>query len=148
MPDVQEYERIQFKMQRIRRHLDDDVDRIHADAAQLMDWKYYITRNPIVSLAAVSAAGFLLVPRARPAPENKVYLDPETSREVALKAGPVQVEQQTAGAEQGMLMTLGALAVNTLVKAGINYATEQVRQTWLKSPQNSPRSPFEEREIS
>jgi len=135
MVDIQEVERIQFKMQRIRRHMDEDVDRLQADAAQLMDWKYYLQRYPIVSVAAISAAGFLVVPRSRPAPVNRVYLDPETSREIAEATETLHVENDqsmnTQGAEKGIIMTLGALAANTLVKAGMAYITQQLRQTWL-----------------
>jgi len=135
MVDIQEVERIQFKMQRIRRHMDEDMDRLQADAAQLMDWKYYLQRYPIASIAAISAAGFLMVPRSRPAPVNRVYLDPETSREIAENTETLHVEDEqnhdTPGAEKGIVMTLAALAANTLVKAGMAYVTQQLRQTWL-----------------
>ncbi|WP_437225323.1 hypothetical protein SH661x_004014 [Planctomicrobium sp. SH661] len=132
MPDIDEVERIQFKMQRIRRHMDDDVNRIQAEAAQLMDWKYYIRRHPIASLAAISAAGFMLVPKSQPPVEKKVYLDPDVSREIVRNTGQVQLHQPEQTVKQGLLFSLGAIALNTLVKAGVAYAGQQMRQTLMK----------------
>jgi len=133
MMDLQEIERIQFKMQRIRRHMNDDVDRLQADAAQLMDWKYYVRRHPIASMAAVAAAGYFLIPSATPPAENRVYLDPDVSREFTEKTENVsRTEVRAEQAGQGLLLSLGAMAGNALIKAGLNYLSQQLRETWLK----------------
>jgi len=144
MADIQEVERLQFKMQRIRRHMDEDVDRLQADAAQLMDWKYYVRRHPLATMAAISAAGYFLIPTPSPPAENRVYLDPDTSREVAERVEklhrddePLTNLQETR--QQGLLLTVGAMAINALLKAGMNYASQQLRATWLQEFQSPPK---------
>lgn len=143
MVDMQEVERLQFKMQRIRRHLDEDVDRLQADAAQLMDWKYYIRRHPLASMAVASVAGYFLVPSSSPSVENKVFLDPEVSREIAEQFEQRQGGEQFAAAQeapkQGLMMTLGAVAVNALLKVGMNYVSQQLRETWKQEFQAPSR---------
>lgn len=131
MLDQQDIERIQFKMKRIRGNLDDDLQRIQEDASQLMDWKYYLRRHPIASVAAAAAAGFMLIPRSKPPAETKVYLDPDVSREVAAGMNQVRTDDSEPQARTGVLVALGTLALNTLVKFGVNYASQQVRNAFL-----------------
>jgi len=146
MVDAQEIERIQFKMQRIRRHMNDDVDRIQEDAARLMDWKYYLERHPIVSIAAVAAAGYFLVPAGRPVEEKKVYLDPDVSRELASQTEKLHVgiEETPPVMKKGVIVSLGALVLNTVVKAGMAYAGQQLRAT-LVQDFSTPRKRHEEK---
>lgn len=132
MPDIQDVERIQFKMQRIRRHMDEDVNRLQADAAQLMDWKYYILRHPVASLAGVVAVGYLLVPKPRKATETKVYLDPDVSREALADNGKIEIDQREEVAQQSILTTLATLAVSTLAKSAVSYAGQQIRSSFLQ----------------
>jgi hypothetical protein len=144
MLDQQDIERIQFKMKRIRGHLDDDLQRIQEDASQLMDWKYYLRRHPFASVAAVAAAGFMLIPRSKPPAETRVYLDPDVSREVTAGVHEVRVEEGEPQVKQGMMMALGTLALNTLIKVGMNYATQQVRNAFLGDFQTVKRDHHQE----
>lgn len=144
MLDQQDIERIQFKMKRIRGHLDDDLQRIQEDASQLMDWKYYLRRHPFASVAAVAAAGFMLIPRSKPPAETRVYLDPDVSREVTAGVHEVRVEEGEPQVKQGMMMALGTLVLNTLIKVGMNYATQQVRNAFLGDFQTVKRDHHQE----
>jgi hypothetical protein len=144
MLDQQDIERIQFKMKRIRGHLDDDLQRIQEDASQLMDWKYYLRRHPFASVAAVAAAGFMLIPRSKPPAETRVYLDPDVSREVTAGVHEVRIEEGEPQVKQGMMMALGTLALNTLIKVGMNYATQQVRNAFLGDFQTVKRDHHQE----
>ncbi|SFI76678.1 hypothetical protein [Planctomicrobium piriforme] len=129
MTETEEAERLQMRMQRIRRRMDSDVVDLMSDAQQLLDWKYYIRRHPVACVAAIAAAGFFLVPKARQSVEKKVYLDPQVSREVALNSDKLHVEQAEEVAKQGLLMSAGALVLNTLVRAGVAYAGQYLRNT-------------------
>ncbi|WP_437186932.1 hypothetical protein SH668x_000303 [Planctomicrobium sp. SH668] len=140
MVDQEEIERIRFRMRRVRRHLNDDVERLHSDTAQLFDWKYYVARHPVASIGAIVALGYMLVPSKSKATEEKVYLDPDVSRAYLEHAPEPVVESTEQKATQGIFLSLGAFALNALVKAGLNYASQQVRSTFLNDFQSTKPS--------
>jgi len=131
-------DRLQLRMQRIRRRLDTDVDGILQDAQQLLDWRYYVQRQPLGSLIAMSLLGYLLVPSRREAPVQKVYLDPEVSREYVAQKPPVsEARQEAAPVGQGIFLSLATLALNTAVRSGITYATSVIQDVLQREFQMS-----------
>ncbi|HWL08570.1 MAG TPA: hypothetical protein VNQ76_09205 [Planctomicrobium sp.] len=131
-------ERLQLRMQRIRRRLDVDVDDIINDAQQLLDWKYYLRRQPIASVIGLAVVGYFLVPSKKTAPIQKIYLDPGVSRDVVQNAGPIQVSPSDnassteAAPGAGLLLSLGTLALNMAVRTGMNYGIQFVREAFIK----------------
>jgi hypothetical protein len=133
MSDSRSAEMLQLRMARIRRRMDADVEGLLSEAQQLLDWTYYIKRHPIACVVAAASLGFFAVPKLRPPVEKKVYLDPEVSREIAGQAGPVHVEQPVEEtAKKGLLFSLGALALNTALRAGMTYAKQHFRTVWKR----------------
>jgi hypothetical protein len=135
-------EEIRRQMASIRGRMDDDAEGVRVNALQLMDWKYYIRRHPVASLAAVAAAGYFLVPKASPLQEKKVYLDPEATRKILNEQGPIQVAAASntaspTGAKGGLLMSLGALALNAAIRYGTTYAEQRMRQALRKDFQET-----------
>lgn len=59
------------RMRAVRNEMDEDVVDLMEDAKSLLDWKEYVRRFPLVSLAAAGVVGFVLVPAKR----KKVNLD-------------------------------------------------------------------------
>jgi hypothetical protein len=134
--DIPTVDDIRRQMANIRGRMDDDAEAVRMNALQLMDWKYYIRRHPVASLIAVAAAGYLLVPK--PAQSKKVYLDPEATEKILNDQRSLHVETRAeekasnAGAKGGLLMSLGALALNAALRYGTAYATQRMRQAFLK----------------
>jgi hypothetical protein len=136
MSDSRSAEMLQLRMARIRRRMDADVEGLLSEAQQLLDWTYYIKRHPLACVVTAAALGFLAVPKLRPAVENKVYLDPDVSRELVAQAGEVQVEQPVeTAATKGLLFSLGALALNTALRAGMACAAQYFRTVWTRELQ-------------
>lgn len=58
-------ERIRRQMHEIRREVGADVQGIVDSAQELSDWRYYVRRNPWLSVGAAFAVGFMVSPRRR-----------------------------------------------------------------------------------
>jgi hypothetical protein len=58
-------DKIRRHMQSIRREVDADVRGIVQSAHELSDWRYYVRRNPWLSVGAAFAVGFMVSPRRR-----------------------------------------------------------------------------------
>ncbi len=144
MTQTEEAERLQKRMQRIRRRLDTDVDELLTDAQQLLSWKYYLLRHPIASMVGISAITYFLIPTKRPVAVNKVYLDPEASRELMKKTDSVSSEIPEEAAKQGFILSLASLAVNSLIRTGLSYAVQSCKASLLKD-YLSPGAPMKGR---
>lgn len=131
MPETSEVDRLRFRMERIRHHMDDDMEGLVANAQQLMDWKYYVRRYPLGTMGAVALAGYLLVPKPKPKIEKRVYLDREGARELARNNDRIILEE-SEGASPGMFKSVGILAANALVRAGLAYLGQQLGHTGVK----------------
>lgn len=59
-------EDIQREMLRVRANLRADMQNFAQRARETTDWRHYVGRYPWLSLAAVAAAGYLVVPQKRP----------------------------------------------------------------------------------
>ncbi len=144
MISSEEAERLQLRMQRIRRRLDTDVDEILNEAQQLLDWKYYIRRHPIPSMICTAVVGYMLVPSRQPAPVHRAVLDPDASREFLAKSLPltehsVREPETKEAAQTGVILSLGTMALNMAVRSGMNYGMRYLREVLLKdfvSPSN------------
>lgn len=133
MSSQREVDLLQLRMQRIRRRVDSEVEDLISDAEQIFSWKYYVVRNPIACSVGAALLGYLLVPQKRPQVVSKVYLDPEASQKIVDHSVELHPDAaSSADAKSGLLLSLGALGLNMLVKSGISYASRFVKDTMLK----------------
>lgn len=123
--DSRDVDRIRYRMQRVRRHLDENVDEIVANAQQMFNWRYYVRRHPWVSLGAALAAGFLIVPRPKVVTDRRVYLDREAAETLARHNDRLVIEEEE-GASPSLFKSMGIMAANALVRAAISYVGQQV----------------------
>ncbi|MCA8996051.1 MAG: hypothetical protein KDA80_03680 [Planctomycetaceae bacterium] len=119
MSETTEAERIQYRMNRIRRHLSGEVDGVVGSAEQLLDWRYYVERNPFACVAVSAIAGFFLVPGPRAPVERRIYLDADAARELAKNRREDIVVHHEEGASPGLLKSVALMASNALVRAAI-----------------------------
>lgn len=69
-------EEIRARMRSIRSELPYDMDDAREQIQQLSDWKFYVRKMPIASVACVAAVAFLAVPSAKqPARQIRVGSD-------------------------------------------------------------------------
>ena len=133
MKESPEVDRIRFRMQRIRQHMDDDVDGLMANAQQLMDWKYHVRRHPMAAIAVAALAGYLLVPKPRAKVEKRVYLDRDGARELASHNDRIILEE-SEGASPSLFKSASIMAANALVRAGLAYMGQQIGKTSAEDP--------------
>ncbi|WP_437193890.1 hypothetical protein [Planctomicrobium sp. SH527] len=133
MASESDVDRLQLQMHRIRRRVDSDVGELLTEAEQLFSWKYYVVRNPVACSVGAALLGFMLVPAKKHQVVSRVYLDPEVSQKIADQTAGVPIEsEQPSEVKSGLILSLGALALNTLVKSGVSYASHFVKETILK----------------
>ncbi|WP_168565586.1 hypothetical protein [Crateriforma spongiae] len=60
-------EAIKRRMREIRTELPYDVDNARHQVQQLTDWRYYVRRFPVLTLATTAAVAYALVPRRKDA---------------------------------------------------------------------------------
>jgi hypothetical protein len=135
---------LRARMHRVRHRLDDEVAGLRDNAQRLMDWKYYVRRHPWLTLGAAAVAGYLAIPK----PANgatKVYLDAETARRLVEQPERVVFESApppVSTAATGVLASVGTMALNILVRTGMNLLAEQ----WRAPPGTAKASPAANKE--
>jgi hypothetical protein len=113
--------REQMAFIRVRAHR--QADKLGEETRQFLDWKHYVRLFPWGALAAAAAIGYFVVPRrirvTRPDAETLAQL----AREQRLVIAPAETAPQR---KPGMIESAFNLLGNTLLRAGIAYAGQQV----------------------
>jgi len=137
---VDEAEKIRKEMARIRRGLPGEIQDIKESARTMTDYRYYLQRHPWACMGAAVAIGYLIVPNRT----RIVSPDVETLEQLAkknkllVKAQPNMEKQQP-----GPLNMLFKLAANSLLRAGVAYAGQQLGRAFAE-----PESPAAERKAT
>jgi hypothetical protein len=115
-------EKIQRRMSELRRELECNVREVSRGARVMTDWKFYVRKFPWAVAGAALVAGYLLVPKRKPV----VKPDPEMIEEL-VRQKKIKVESVTKQPDQpGMMKSLLMMGLTYAVKAGAQYATQQM----------------------
>jgi len=111
-------------MESIRSNLPYDMDDARDELKQLADWRYYVSKLPLTSLAAGAVVGYLLVPSK------------STSQRKATAANKEAVEEEAAESSfvGGLLGSVAAMALRTAT----TLAVRQVSNTLFNQSQQPP----------
>jgi len=115
---------IRGRMESIRSNLPYDMDDARDELKQLADWRYYVSKLPLASLAAGAVVGYLLVPSK------------STSQRKATAANKEAVEEEAAESSfvGGLLGSVAAMALRTAT----TLAVRQVSNTLFNQSQQPP----------
>jgi hypothetical protein len=116
-------ENIREQMAFIRVRAHGRADQLGEETRQFLDWKHYVRLFPWGAIAAAAAIGYFAVPRrirvTRPDAETLAQL----AREQRLVIAPAETAPQK---RPGMFESAFNLLGNTLLRAGVAYAGQQV----------------------
>jgi hypothetical protein len=114
---------IRARMARIRSRASGKADEIGDELPQFFDWKNYVRSFPWWTVAAGAALGYLIVPR-------RLYVeqpDPKTITALAKKNRLVVTpDRKEYTRSPSMLDTAINLAANSVLRAGVAYAGQQL----------------------
>jgi len=115
-------EELRRLMDVIRHRMTGEVAKVADNARQLADWRFYLHEFTGPVLAATALAGFLVVPK-----KSKPVADLPTLETLAQEKGWVVDREKAAGIERpGLVSAAAAMAGSLLLKAGLNYAAQNV----------------------
>lgn len=133
---MDEAEKIREEMARIRRGLPGEIQDIKESARTMTDYRYYLQRHPWACMGAALAIGYLIVPNRT----RIVSPDVETLEKLAKKNKLLVKAQPDIGKQQpGPLNMLVKFAANSLLRAGVAYAGQQMGRAFAE-----PESPASE----
>jgi hypothetical protein len=112
---------LQARMAQLRGELRTDVTQTTAAAKQLTDWRYYVRQYPWVTAAAVTAVGFMLVPRKR----EKPLIDEAALQKMVAEKRVVVIPQKPTEAKKSMVGSIGALLAAAATRAAMNYVSSR-----------------------
>lgn len=108
-------QRIRARMQRLRRRMDGDVQEIVENTQRLLDWKDYVRRFPLTTLATGAAIGFFFAPGRKVVPSVK--LAEESVKELVEQSGLAakkQEESHVSPLMTGIVSAVSGVALSTL----------------------------------
>jgi hypothetical protein len=115
-------ERIRRRMAELRRDLDCDVREVSRGARIMTDWKFYARKFPWAIAGVALLAGYMLVPKRKPV----IKPDPEMIQEL-VRQKKIKVESVTKQPDKpGMMKSLVMMGLTYALKAGAQYATQQM----------------------
>jgi hypothetical protein len=112
------------RMASLRREIASDVEQVTESARAMTDWTFYVRRFPWAAVGVAAAAGYLLVPRKKPAtvaPTAEQLAALANSKEFA--AAATQQLKPPESLLKGLAVTVAAIAG----KAALSYVTDQIR---------------------
>jgi hypothetical protein len=127
-------------MAQIRRELHQDISEVVAGAEAVADWRRFVRAYPWVAVGIATAAGYMVVPRARRA-VGPIVLD-ESDKE-AIHALVEQARQATADGKPPVRKSLIGAGIAMLApmvwRLAQNYAMSYLEQ-WLLDQQQQWRA--------
>jgi len=111
---------VRQQMRTIRRDLGENVEDLVVQAERLMDWRYYVRRNPWTSISIAAFLGYFLVPG-----RTVVFPTDDTALSKLAERIPVTV-QPPPEKKTSLLGSLLSLGVNAAGKAALAFAGQQV----------------------
>lgn len=117
-----ESEQIREQMARIRRDLNDDVEAVVENAKELTDWRGFVRRNPLLTVGAAAAVGFLLVPNRM----NIISPSADELEKLAKKNRLVVKPKADVKRQAGMVSPLLNLIGGAMMRTAFTMAGQQV----------------------
>jgi len=111
---------LRMRMHGLRNRMSGEVRSLKGNAHRLLDWRLYVARFPIGSVAAAALLGFWLAPGHTVTPTVK--LDNRSMDEIARK-GAIQVESLKK--RKTLRSALLGMAGNMLWKTAVGYLAQQ-----------------------
>ena len=140
MTDNADSQDIQQQMARIRRELDEDVDKVVEQTKELVDWRNFVGSHPWLTIGAAAALGYVIVPSrlnvispdaatlATLAKQNKLVVKPKS--DVRKQAGIVApVVSFAAAAALRSLVAMAGQQVGKFLAAEPATACESAERT-------------------
>ncbi len=127
---------IRERMARIRTRARGKADQLGAETRQFLDWKHYVRLYPWATVAAAAAVGYFVVPR-RPT-QSATQLDTADLARLARDHRIVVAPPETAK-KPGLLDSAFSLLSNSLLRAGIAFAGQQVGRLLTPRPSEPDR---------
>jgi hypothetical protein len=109
---------IRARMRSIRSELPYNMDDAREQMQQFTDWKFYVRKMPITSIACVAAAAYLAVPSAKP----------------AVKRVRMETEDDAAVAKSSLMGGLVGAVASMALRTGTNLAIRKASSILLDSP--------------
>ena len=117
-----ESDAIRRQMASIRRELDEDVGAVVEQAKELTDWRNFVKRHPFLSVTAVAAIGYLVVPQRL----NVISPSAEALEKLA-KKNRLVVKPKTDDRRQASVASpIVNLVVGAIFRSALTMAGEQV----------------------
>ncbi len=119
----QDVDALQRQMSTVRHKLKDDVSNVVQSTKALADWKMYMRKYPFACMAAVAAAGYMLVPAKKTiiSPDEKTLAKLAKRNKLVVQMDPKpQTNSRFAGSLFGMVSSLLVRGLTTYlgVQAG------------------------------
>ncbi|TWU58256.1 hypothetical protein [Rubripirellula reticaptiva] len=110
-------EEIRARMRSIRSELPYDMEDAREQIQQLSDWKFYVRRMPIASVACAAAVGFLAVPSPKP----------------SVRQTRLDTEGETIAAKSSLLGGVVGAIASMAFRTGTNIAIRKASSVFLDS---------------
>lgn len=117
-----EADSIQLKMLEVRRDLDDDVQEIAEGVRDLVEWRTYVRRYPLVCLGSAFLLGCVIVPRSR----NRGAPRPTTRAQSLANDEPVM--QASLKPQQRLRDAALSFVGNLLMRGALNFVGIQTER--------------------
>lgn len=128
---------IRVRMARIRTRAERKATRLGEETRQFLDWKHYVRLFPWAALGAAALAGYWIVPRRKVTSEASAA-DAKALVDLARQG---QIVVKSANPRPSMIGRLVSLAGPFVMRAAMNYASQQVGRILSTStaPQYQPQ---------
>ncbi|TWT68944.1 hypothetical protein [Crateriforma conspicua] len=118
-------EAIKRRMREIRTELPYDVDNARHQVQQLTDWRYYVRRFPVLTLATTAAVAYALVPRRKDAsPSGTHHVATARNHHEPSSQSPNVPKKSILG---GMAGAVGAIAMRQATR----FAASKLESAFL-----------------
>lgn len=132
----QDAEDIRRQMARIRRELDEDVESVVEQARELADWRNFVKRHPLLTVAGAVAIGFLVVPNRL----NVMSPDSRTLEKLAKRNRLVVKPKAEVRRQSGIVAPLFTFVATALLRSGVAMAGERLGAMISPTNKNSGAS--------
>lgn len=134
MIEIPEAELIRRRMERVRHHLDEELDGVVSSAHALMNWRTYVRQHPGLFVGVAAAGGFLLASRisAMVRKTNRDGIRATESRQE--ESGRARLGPSPPAVRGGAFLgTLGMMVLTAAVRAAISHAAAEVVNTCTRA---------------